>query len=72
MQANPTILQMKYARIILLIAEMKKISEEEAMDIFYNSKTFYMVSNGIADMHCRSDQYIADEICMEQNVGKRK
>ena len=66
MQANPTILQMKYARIILLIAEMKKISEEEAMDIFYNSKTFYMVSNGIADMHCRSDQYIADEICMEQ------
>lgn len=71
MQANPTILQMKYARIILLIAEMKKISEEEAMDIFYNSKTFYMVSNGIADMHCRSDQYIADEICMEQKQVKQ-
>lgn len=71
MQANPTILQMKYARIILLIAEMKKISEEEAMDIFYNSKTFYMVSNGIADMHCRSDQYIADEVCMEQKQVKQ-
>ena len=71
MQANPTILQIKYARIILLIAEMKKISEEEAMDIFYNSKTFYMVSNGIADMHCRSDQYIADEVCMEQKQVKQ-
>lgn len=67
MQANPTILQMKYARIILLISEMKKISEKEAMDIFYKSKAFQLVSNGIADMHCRSDQYIADEVCMEYN-----
>lgn len=65
MQANSIILQMKYARIIECIAKMKNISLEDAMKIFYSSKTFELISNGIADMHCMSDKYLAEEICSE-------
>ena len=65
MQANSIILQMKYARIIECIAKMKKISLEDAMKIFYSSKTFELISNGVADMHCMSDKYLAEEICSE-------
>jgi len=47
---------MKYARIIALVAEMKHISLEDAMDIFYHSTTFKLISEGISDMHTMSDK----------------
>jgi len=42
MEANRIILDMKYARIIAIIAEIKGISNEEAMDIFYKSQFFHL------------------------------
>ncbi|MBQ9466029.1 MAG: DUF3791 domain-containing protein [Muribaculaceae bacterium] len=65
MQANPILLQRKFARIIKLVAQHNGISYEQAFDLFYNSKTFELISEGIADMHCFSDEYLADEITME-------
>lgn len=65
MTANRTILQMKYARIIALVAETKHISIEEAMDYFYHSTTFKLISGGISDMHTMSDKYLAEDISME-------
>ena len=62
MQANPTLLQRKYARIIRLIAEHKSLSYEQALDLFYRSKTFELISEGVADMHCLSDEYLAEEV----------
>lgn len=70
MEANPTLLQMKYARIILRIAELQNISNEEAMDMFYRSQTFQLISKGIADLHCLSDFYLADEVILEQTRKK--
>ncbi len=70
MQANQTILQMKYARIVKLFAEQAGLSYEEALGKFYDSKTYELVSNGIADMHCFSDEYLADELLTE--FGYRK
>ena len=70
MQADPTILQMKYARIVKLFAEHAKISYEEALSKFYDSTTFELISNGIADMHCFSDEYIADELLIELGYKK--
>ena len=60
MIANKILLQRKYARIVKLFAENNHISYEEALNLFYNSKTFELISNGIADMHCLSDEYLAD------------
>lgn len=65
MEANPTILQMKYARVIQEVADMQNVDLETAMDEFYESKTFQLISEGVADLHCRSDKYLAEEIIRE-------
>ena len=44
MEANETILHMKYARIIQQIAADLGISNVDAMDHFYNSRTFQLIS----------------------------
>ena len=59
------ILNAKYARIIICISEMGNISYNEATDIFYNSETAEMIEEGIADLHCRSDKYLASLIWEE-------
>lgn len=56
---------MKYARIIKLFAEKGHLTYEEAMDKFYNSETYNLISEGVADMHCMSDGYLADELLIE-------
>ena len=65
MEANPAILQMKYARIVKSFAEHAGLSYEEALSKFYDSETFDLISNGIADMHCMSDEYLTDELLIE-------
>ena len=65
MEANPAILQMKYARIVKSFAEQAGLSYEEALSKFYDSKTFELISNGVADMHCMSDEYLTDELLTE-------
>ncbi|MCQ2146610.1 MAG: DUF3791 domain-containing protein [Bacteroidales bacterium] len=50
-----------------------EISIIDAMSLFYNSKTLELIQNGIADLHCRSDKYLADEVILEMSqteIGK--
>ena len=65
MEASRIILDMKYARIIEILAQQLHLTREEAMDLFYNSPVFDLIDKGVADLHCRSDQYLADEIIKE-------
>ena len=65
MDAVGIIKQLKYARIIKLFSEQKGLSLAKAMDLFYHSSTFQLLQEGIADLHCRSDLYLADELCLE-------
>lgn len=67
MQAERIILDMKYARIIEIISQYLGITIEEAMDIFYKSPIFELIDKGVADLHCRSDQYLAEIIIEEGN-----
>lgn len=67
MQANPILLQHKYARIVKLFAEQTGLSYEQALDFFYNSKTFELISEGVAEMHCLSDEYLAEELIIERD-----
>lgn len=64
-EAFHTILEAKYARIISAISEMHGISIENAAGIFYNSDTLQLIDEGVADLHCRSDKYLAEEIWIE-------
>lgn len=67
MLADKAVLQMKYARIVRLFADKLQIKYEDALSFFYDSETYKLISNGIADMHCLSDEYLADELLMEWN-----
>ena len=53
------------ARIISCISEMHGVALQDATDIYYNSVTANMVEEGIADLQCRSDKYLAEEIWQE-------
>ena len=55
----------KVARIIESISEMFKVSLQEATDIYYNSETANLIEEGVADLHCRSDKYLAEEVWLE-------
>ena len=55
----------KNARIITCISEMYNVSLQEATDIYYNSETANLIEEGVADLHCRSDKYLAEEIWLE-------
>lgn len=69
MEANAILLQKKYARVINEFAKKAGISPREAMDFFYHSATYQDMSEGISDMHCRSDEYLAQEL-MESFVAR--
>jgi len=62
---------MKYSRIVELFAQKAGLSLEDALDKFYNSKTYELVSKGISDMHCMSDGYLADELLIEFKYMER-
>ncbi len=71
MKANPILLQKKYARIIELFAKNNSLTLAEALDFFYNSKEYTLLKDGIADLHCMSDDYIAEDLTEEYKQCKK-
>ena len=65
MNASPVLMQKKYARIIECFAEKMQMSLDDAMDFFYRSELYVLISEGVSDLHCMSDQYLADELAEE-------
>lgn len=61
-KATRILRDMKYARIIDIIAAKQQIPLEEAMKMLYSSPLFEIIDDGTADLICRSDMYLADEI----------
>ena len=62
MIASPILLQMKYARVVSLFAKQAEISRSEALDFFYHSNLYKLVKDGVSDMHCMSDAYLAEDL----------
>ena len=54
------------ARIILMLAQELNITEEEALDRFYNSRTYPYFADAARGLQAMSDRYIVDEILQEQ------
>ncbi len=65
MKANPILLQKKYSRIIELFVKQQDISLDAALKFFYHSQVYQLVRDGVSDMHCMSDEYLAKELEME-------
>ena len=51
----------------MCISEMFNVPLEKATDIYYSSDTSNLIEEGIADLHCRSDKYLAGEVWREYN-----
>jgi len=65
MTANRILLWRKYAHVVTAVAMRQDIDLWQAMDVFYKSYTYQEMREGISDMHCRSDEYLAEEIELE-------
>lgn len=70
MNAHPVLLQKKYARVVALFARENDLSLERALDIFYRSELYDLMREGVSDMHCMSDAYLAQELALEWKEGK--
>ena len=62
MKANPILLQRKYARVIALFAQKSGLSLDAALDFFYRSEEYKLLREGAADLHCMSDDYLAEDL----------
>jgi len=67
MTANRTLIGHKCAGVINAYAQLENIPLREAFDVFYKSNLYIEIVNGISNMHCRSDGYLAEELQLEVN-----
>ena len=65
MTANPILLQKKYSRVIECFAKRQAISLDAALEFFYHSEVYLLMRDGVSDMHCMSDDYLAEELQQE-------
>lgn len=52
-------------RIIECFAERQGISLDVVLDFFYHSEVYPLIRDGVSDMHCMSDAYLAEELAQE-------
>ena len=48
------------------------LSLDAALDFFYHSEVYQLIREGVSDMHCMSDAYLAEELeqeYAEKNAG---
>lgn len=70
MNANPVLLQKKYSRVIERFAKQQGLSLDAALNFFYHSEVYQLIRDGVSDMHCMSDAYLAEEL--EQEYKQKK
>lgn len=61
----------KCAAIIGSLSDMFGVSIEEAADIYYQSETAQLIEDKVADLHCRSEKYLAT-IVWEEHLENTK
>lgn len=60
----------KCAAIIRSMNELFGLPIPEATDIYYSSLTAQMIEEKVADLHCRSEKYLATLVWEEYNEKK--
>ena len=62
MNANPILLQKKYSRVIELFCKAAGNFIGRGTGFLYHSGTYQLMRDGISDMHCMSELYLAEEL----------
>ena len=65
MLAHPILLQKKYARIVVAYAKERNKTVEEALDYFYHSIVYTLMSQGICDA------YLVEELILREDEAGR-
>lgn len=62
----------KNAAIIMAMTELFGISIQEATNIYFQSETSRLIEERVADLHCRSEKYLATLVWEEhiENTAK--
>lgn len=60
-----SVLQRKLARIVMLLAESADMSPEQALDVFYKSETYKLLTNSATGLYLMSDDYILEDLLKE-------
>lgn len=60
-----SVLQRKLARIVMLLAESADMSPEQALDVFYKSETYKLLTNSATGLYLMSDDYILEDLLHE-------
>ncbi|MBQ6238165.1 MAG: DUF3791 domain-containing protein [Bacteroidales bacterium] len=64
---SPLLMWNKIGRIVSLIASDMNISSEQALDMFYRSRTNQLMRDPIVKLYTFGDRYLADEVMMEKH-----
>lgn len=59
------VLWRKQSRIIMLLAEVLRVSPERALDIYYNTDVYRQMSDSKYGLQLMSDEYIIEELVRE-------
>lgn len=65
-----SVLWRKQSRIVMMLAQKMNISPEQALDIFYSSKTAQQLSNPDTRLQLMSDDYVLEDLLNELNNAK--
>lgn len=60
-----SVLWRKQSRIIMLLADVLKISPERALDLYYNTKVYEQMTDPKYGLQLMSDDYIIEELITE-------
>lgn len=62
----------KSANIIKSLCDLYGLSLQEAADIYYQSDTSVLIEEGVADLQCRSDKYLATVVWDEHQESHKQ
>ena len=55
----------KYCRVVECFAKQQGLSPDAALAFFYHSEVYQLMREGVSDMHCMRDAYLAEELKRE-------
>lgn len=60
-----SVLWRKQSRIVMMLAKEMNITPEQALDVFYSSRTAQLLANPDSGLQLMSDQYVFEDLMNE-------